>query len=148
MVNEVFDATATEALEVLLEVGLGGLASVADGECLVLVVISGGAGLKEMSAGLVNTADKETNSERAFARVERFELGLSRNFSDNTFARVLRLVGVPVVEAFTSEELGQETCISCHSGNNDAHMVINFEDLLLMGGKIMGAHFKTDQHLL
>jgi len=65
------------------------LASITDGKRLVLVVISGGAGLKKMSAGIVDSGEKETDTERTLGGVERFELGLSRNFSDNTLAGVL-----------------------------------------------------------
>ena len=42
-----------------------------------------------MSAGIVDSGEKETDTKRTLGGVERFELGLSRNFSDNTLARVL-----------------------------------------------------------
>ena len=42
-----------------------------------------------MGAGLVNAAEKDSDSKRPLAGVERLELGLSRNFSDNTLAWVL-----------------------------------------------------------
>ena len=65
VVDKLVDAAGAEGLEVLFEVGFCGLAAIADGEGTVLVVISGGAGLKEMGAGFVDATDEEADAEGA-----------------------------------------------------------------------------------
>ena len=53
----------SKALEVLLQIGLSRLRTSTDGHCQVLVIVARGACLKEVSAGLIDGADEESNAE-------------------------------------------------------------------------------------
>lgn len=134
MLDESITREAIECLVVLLEVSLGGLVAVTDGHRNVLVEVSTGAGLEDVSAGLVNRSDEESHTEGSLGGVSSLDLALLANLGDHALAGVLTAVGVPVVEALVAHEFGEEAGICSHSRNNNAHVVVDLKDLLLVSG--------------
>jgi len=113
--DQIIERGIFERLEVLLKVGLRGLAPVSNCHGVVLVIISRRACLEQVSTVLVNASQKEANTKRTLGRMACLDLGLAGNFSNNPLGRMLALVSVPVVETFISQKLGKETSICSHS---------------------------------
>ena len=69
MFDQILPASVSKALEVLLQIGLSRLRTSTDGHCQVLVIVARGACLKEVSAGLIDGADEESNTEGSLGGV-------------------------------------------------------------------------------
>ena len=134
MLDKVFKRGIIKSFKVLFEVSLGGLATITDGHCLVLVVVSRRTGFEDVGTGLIDSSDKEANSERSLTVRSGLNLGLLGNFGDDSLARMLALMGVPVSKALIAQEFAEVTSISSHSGDDHAHVRVDLEDLLLVGG--------------
>jgi len=145
--NQIVSTETTESLEVLFEVGLRGLASVADGHSVVLVVVARGASLEQVSPSFINCANKHTNSEGSLCGVRSLNLTLFGNFDDETLGRMLTLMGVPVVEALIAHKFAQETSIGSHTGDHDTHVAVDVKHFLLVRRQVMNAFLQTDDHL-
>ena len=115
VLDEFIGAQVGKRLEILLEVGLSRLVSVANRNRVIFVVVTGGAGFKEMSSCLVDGADKKTNSEGTLCWMGSLDLALGCNLSDQSLGWVVAAVRVPVVKALFAHELAQEPGISGHS---------------------------------
>ena len=76
-----------------------------------------------------------------------FNLRLLSNFGDDSLTRVLALVRVPVSKALIAQEFSEVTSISGHSGDNHAHVGVDFKHLLLVSGQIVHALFQSDENL-
>ena len=63
VLNKLLPSKRGKALIILLQVSLRGLRASTNGHCEVLVVVSRGACLEQVSACLINGANKETNTE-------------------------------------------------------------------------------------
>lgn len=147
MLDKVIKRGIIKSFKVLFEVSLGGLATITDGHSLVFVVVSRRTGFEDVSSGLIDGSDKEANTEGSLTVRSGLNLGLLGNFGDDSLARMLALMGVPVSEAFVAEELGEVTSISSHTGDNHTHVRVDLEDLLLMSGEIVDALFQSDENL-
>jgi len=75
-----------------------------------------------------------------------FNLRLLCNFGDDSLTRVLALVRVPVSKALIAQEFSEVTSISGHSGDNHAHVGVDFKHLLLVSGQIVHALFQSDEN--
>ena len=60
---------------------------------------------------------------------------------------MLRSINIGVVEASIAHELSEEASISSHTGDADAHVSVDLEDLLLMHSQVMWALFQSNQDL-
>jgi hypothetical protein len=50
---------------------------------------------------------------------------------------MVTIMSVPVVEGLASHELAEVASVCSQTGNSDAHVVIDVEDLLLVASQIM-----------
>jgi len=74
-------------------------------------------------------------------------LGLLANDGDESLSGLLGAVDVRVVKASIAHELGQETSVSGHSRDANAHVGVDLEDFLLMDSQIVRALFQTNKDL-
>ena len=61
-------------------------------------------------------------------------LGFLSNFINHSLNWMSAIVSVPVVHAFVSHELADESSISSQAREHHSHVVIDIVDLLLVGG--------------
>ena len=97
-----------------------------------------------MSSCLIDSSDQKADSEGSLIWMACLSLGLLADDGDETLARVLRSIDVLVVEASISHEFGEESGICSHARNDDAHMGVDLEDLLLVNGQVMGALLQSN----
>ena len=75
------------------------------------------------------------------------DLTLLGNGGDESLSWVLTSIDILVVEAGVHHILAQETSISGHTGDDDTHVIIDFEDLLLVDGQVMWRLLETKEDL-
>jgi len=100
-----------------------------------------------MSAKFINSCNEKADTEWSLGWVTCLGLTLFGKLIDHSLNWVLTVVSVPVVQALVSHEFVNVSGISGKTGEHHAHVVIDVEDLLLMGGKIIWGHFQSNQHL-
>jgi len=147
MLDQFVQTLTTECLEVLFHVSLRGLAPVTDCHGHEFVVVTTGAGLEQVSASLIDRSNQESDAEGSLAGVASLDLRLFADLDDKTLAGVVAAVSVLVVEALVSHELGEEASICGHTRDNDAHVVIDLEDFLLVACQIMRRFLEADKDL-
>mmetsp|Transcript_63624 Transcript_63624/g.186670 ORF Transcript_63624/g.186670 Transcript_63624/m.186670 type:complete len:217 (-) Transcript_63624:30-680(-) len=136
MLDELVDARGLELLEVLLEVRLRRRAAAADGHGVVLEEVSAGARLVQMRALLVTAGNEEADAIRPLRRILSLLLRHVRNLAHETTNVHGRVVDVLVVQALVPHVLGQDSRIRGESGDADAKVVVDLEDLLLVRGQL------------
>ena len=100
-----------------------------------------------MCSSLVNSSNKETNTEWSLGWVSSLDLTLPTNSSNQPFAWMSTAIDIRVVEACVAHEFGQETSISCHSRDANTHMVIDSKHFLLVIGQIVRTLLQTHKNL-
>lgn len=136
-----------ESLIILLKISLGRLRASADCHGKVLVVVAWGACLEQVSASLINGTNQEANTEGSLSWMVSLDLWLLGNLRYQSLSGVVRVVSVPVVQAFSSHELAEVSGVSSQAGNGNTHVVINVEDFLLVTCEVMRALLKGDEDL-
>ena len=100
-----------------------------------------------MCSSLVYCSNKETNTEWSLGWVSSLDLTLPTNSSNQPFAWMSTAIDIRVVEACVAHEFGQETSISCHSRNANAHVIIDSKHFFLVIGQIVRTLLQTHQNL-
>ena len=92
-----------------------------------------------MSACLIDGADEKTDTERSLSGMIGLDLRLFGDLGNQSLSGVMRVMSVPIVQAFSSHKLAEISGISSETSDGDAHMIIDVEDLLLMTSEVMRA---------
>ena len=85
----------------------------------------------------VDGADEETNTEGSLGWMSGLDLTLLGNGGNESLCWVLASIDILIVDASVHHELAEETSISGHTRDNDTHVIINFENLLLVDSQVV-----------
>jgi hypothetical protein len=147
VLDEILSACVSEAFEVLLEVGLGRLASGTDCYGVVLIIVCGWACLEEMSSSLINSCNNQTTSKWSLRRMASLGLTFLLELDNHSLNWVLTSISVEVVKGFVSHELADVPGIGSEAREHHAQMVIDIEHLLLVGCEIVWRLLESNDDL-
>ena len=99
---------------------------------------TGGLKFEKVRAGVVDTGDKQTDTVGALAVMLSVRLGAVADLTDNAVDRERTAVGHAGAERLLLHEVGEHPSVRCQTGDGDAHVGVDFDDLLLVRGQLFG----------
>ena len=120
---------------VLFQVRAAGLGPGANGRRVVLVDVSGGAGLVEVGTGLVVAGDEEADAVRPADVGLGGALVAVGQVGHEAAGGHVGAVDVLVVEALGAHPLGQRAGVGGEAGDAHAHVGVDLQNFLLVGGE-------------
>jgi hypothetical protein len=100
-----------------------------------------------MSSRLIVRANKQSNSEGSLVARASLNLGLFGDLVDQSLSGVGTLMHKLVVEALSAHEVAKEPSVCGQSSDGNSHVVVNVENFLLEGSKLMRRLLQRNKHL-
>jgi len=138
MTNQLVAAAVGELVQVLLQVSTGHLAAGAYGEGDHLLGHAGRLELEQVRAVLVDAGDQQAHTVGALSVVLGVDLSLRPDQIDQGPHGHAAAVGQAVAQALLLHEIGEHTRIRCEACNGDSDMLVDGEELFLVGREFFG----------
>lgn len=98
-----------------------------------------------MCPSLIESTNEETDTKWTLRRMSCLDLTLLTNGCDQSLTRMLASIDILILEASVGHELAQEASISCHTCDDDSHVLVDLEDLFLVDCQVMRRLLQTQE---
>lgn len=146
MLDQLFLGAVSERIQMLLQISPGALRSRSDRHGFAAKVIRTWLHFVDVWSLVIVPGHQQSHTERTPIVALGAGLHLVPDVHDQSGHRIDGVVRELVVQTFLAHIATQHAGISGDSGNRDAQMGVDRDDLLLVGGQLGGGSLQGDQH--